>query len=109
MKRALLLLLLPILCMAQAKGNLRLRGDVRFASQGHYVHLSWDHPDSDVTFNMYRGTVHNGPYVKIVQGLTVKVYDDPSVSVGQTYYYVATAIRNGVESRYSNEASAAIP
>ncbi|MHB8413637.1 MAG: choice-of-anchor D domain-containing protein [Candidatus Acidiferrales bacterium] len=79
----------------------------------HLVDLSWTASTSVVVgYNIYRGTVNSGPYpVKLnaspVPGIT---FTDTNVQSSQTYYYVVTAVdSNGVESVYSNQASATIP
>lgn len=55
--------------------------------------------------NVYRGDVSGGPYSEIFEstGPTIK-YIDATVVDGQTYCWVVTAVSNGVESPYSNEA-----
>lgn len=81
-------------------------------SGNHYVTLTWGaSPSNVVGYNLYRSNVSGSGYAKInslvVSALT---YDDSAVQSGATYYYVATAVdANGVESDYSNEASALIP
>lgn len=62
-------------------------------------------------YNVYRRASAGGSYVKInkdyVKGLT---YVDRAVETGTEYYYVVRAVgKDGVESRDSNEASAAVP
>ncbi|MGC2194260.1 MAG: choice-of-anchor D domain-containing protein [Terriglobales bacterium] len=77
----------------------------------HHVDLSWNPDTSGVQgYYVYRGTQTGGPYAKIsaLQGGTS--YIDSSVSSGQTYFYVVTALgTNSLESGYSNEAVAAVP
>jgi fibronectin type 3 domain-containing protein len=55
--------------------------------------------------NVYRGDVSGGPYTEIFEstGPIIK-YVDSTVVDGQTYCWVVTAVSNGVESPYSNEA-----
>ena len=61
-------------------------------------------------YYVYRGNQTGGPYSKISSLLPATSYIDASVSSGQTYYYVVTALGSGSqESGYSNEAVAAIP
>ena len=77
-----------------------------------FVDLSWTASTSSVTgYNIYRTTVSGGPYTKLNPSLLPgTTYTDSSVQGGQTYYYVTTAVdSSGVESAYSNEASATIP
>jgi uncharacterized protein YceK len=78
----------------------------------HSVALSWHASSSAISgYNVYRATTNGGPYSKINSGLiTVASYTDTSVSGGTTYYYVSTSVDSvGIESAYSNQATAAIP
>jgi len=78
----------------------------------HSVALSWHASSSAVSgYNVYRANTNGGPYSKINSGLiTVASYTDTSVSGGTTYYYVSTSVDSaGIESAYSNQATAAIP
>jgi hypothetical protein len=80
----------------------------------HAVDLSWNASTSAdiVGYNIYRGQVASGPYLKINTGGLVAstVYSDTNVGSGMTYYYVATVVdSSGQESAHSNQAQAAIP
>lgn len=84
-----------------------------YQSVSHSVDLAWDASTSTdvIGYNVYRGTTHNGPYTivntSLISGL---VYTDNTVTGGQTYYYVATAVdSNHNESVFSNEAPAVVP
>ena len=85
---------------------------ITLAGGSHLVDLSWTASTSTVVgYNIYRGTVSGGPYVKlnatVVSGTS---YTDTGVAAGQLYYYVVTAVdSSGVESVYSNQASATVP
>ena len=82
------------------------------APASHSVTLSWTPSSSSFEgFNVYRGTISGGPYTKVNAALTSTTsYADASVASGQTYYYVTTEVGStGMESSYSNEASAVIP
>lgn len=82
------------------------------APQQHSVSLSWTCAGSGIAgYNVYRASVAGGPYSKINSALeTTAAYGDNSVTAGQTYYYVTTAVDgNGMESAYSNVAQAVIP
>jgi Abnormal spindle-like microcephaly-assoc'd, ASPM-SPD-2-Hydin len=82
------------------------------APVSHSVSLNWTPSSSSFGgFNVYRGTVSGGPYTRLNAGMTSATsYADTSVASGQTYYYVTTEVGStGVESSYSNEASAIIP
>ena len=78
----------------------------------HTVQLSWAASTSSVSgYNVYRGTSNGGPYSKVNGAqVTSLSYTDSSVAASTTYYYVTTAVDSeGVESIYSNQASAVIP
>ena len=76
------------------------------------VGLSWSPSTSDVAgYNVYRGPATSGPFSKINPSLeSATAYTDSSVSSGQTYYYVTTAVNSSnVESSPSSPAQAIIP
>ena len=79
----------------------------------HVVNLNWntDNSQNVMGYNVYRGNTSGGPYAKINSALNSSTdYSDNTVSDGQTYYYVTTAVNsNGQESGYSNETQAAVP
>lgn len=79
----------------------------------HSVDLSWTASNSQdvVSYNIYRSTQSGGPYTAIgsVEAPTT-AYTDNTVTSGQTYYYVTTAVdSSNQESAYSNQAKAVIP
>jgi len=76
------------------------------------VLLTWDASPSNVSgYNVYRSTVSGSSYTKINSSLVLATdYTDSTVQSGTTYYYVTTAVdSSGIESVYSNEASAVVP
>jgi hypothetical protein len=79
----------------------------------HSVTLTWAASASpDISgYSVYRGTVAGGPYTRVTPGLIKGTsYVDTAVQAGRTYYYVVTATgADSSESRYSNEASGAVP
>jgi len=82
------------------------------AQQAYSVVLSWNASTSSVTgYNIYRSTVSGREYAKINSSLVAALaYTDSTVQNGTTYYYVTTAVdASGIESVYSNQASAVIP
>jgi HYDIN/CFA65/VesB family protein len=82
------------------------------AQSAHHVTLTWQDAGSGIVgYNIYRGTVHGGPYQKINSALEASTnYVDYYVSSGSTYFYVTTAVSSaGAESSYSNETKAVIP
>ena len=78
----------------------------------HTVGLAWTDSATTVAgYNVYRGTSTGGPYASKLTGspVTSTQFTDSGLQSGQTYYYVVTAVdSNGVESVYSNQASALI-
>jgi hypothetical protein len=82
------------------------------AASTYSVALNWAAGTSTATgFNIYRGTTSGGPYSKLNSStLTTTSYTDSSVTVGKTYYYVATEQNSeGQESSYSNQVTLSIP
>jgi hypothetical protein len=77
------------------------------------VALSWTASTSPGTagYNIYRAMTSGGPYTKINTSLDPNTtFNDQAVQDGYTYYYVTTAVNGqGMESTYSNEASAFLP
>ena len=71
--------------------------------------LVWTAVPGNVKYNVYRGTVAGGPYSKVASGIitTYSTYAELILTNGTTYYWRVTSVdANGVESLYSNEASA---
>ena len=98
MKKLLVLALLtlaPIFCHAQ-----------------HSATLSCTDATGGQGYNFYRSQISGGPYVKVNTAYVAVTcsFVDTSVTAGQTYYYVVTAINTaGQESGYSNQVVAVIP
>jgi hypothetical protein len=81
-------------------------------STSYTATLTWTASTSTVPgYNVYRSTTSGSAYTKINSGLVSGVaYSDTTVQNGITYYYVVTAVdSSGVESVYSNQATAVIP
>jgi hypothetical protein len=71
------------------------------------VKLRWIQSESTPVSsnNIYRGDVSGGPYAEVFEStLPIAKYTDAAVIDGQTYCWVVTAVSNGIESTYSNEA-----
>jgi hypothetical protein len=82
------------------------------SSSPYSVGLNWTASVSTVSgYNVYRGTTNGGPYTKLNSSLITSLsYTDNTVGSGETYYYVSTSVNSsGVESSYSNQATALIP
>jgi Abnormal spindle-like microcephaly-assoc'd, ASPM-SPD-2-Hydin len=76
------------------------------------VGLSWSPSTSSVMgYNVYRGAASSGPFSKVNPSLnSTTAYTDNTVTTGQTYYYVTTAVNSSnVESAQSSPAEAVIP
>jgi hypothetical protein len=91
------------------QGKAIIGGRVTIAVTGHFVMLTWSASQTATSYNVYRGTTHGGPYLKIASGIAVTSYADVQVTHNQTLYYVTTAVSGGSESGYSNETAAVIP
>jgi O-glycosyl hydrolase len=70
------------------------------------VVLKWEFSHLAATYNVKRATSSGGPYTTIANGVALPEYFDTSVSNGQTYYYIVTAVNGNGESAASNQASA---
>ena len=71
------------------------------------IALDWDDYaiSGQYVYRIYRATTSGGPYTEI--GSTLEShFNDGTVTVGIPYYYVVTIAEPGLESPYSNEASA---
>jgi hypothetical protein len=82
------------------------------AQAQHDAYLTWNQGDSSaVGYNIYRGTVHGGPYQQLNSSLDASTdYTDYTVDGGKVYYYVATEVNiQGQESAYSSEIKVKIP
>lgn len=100
----------PSISFAQGlQGNVRLSGSASVKVTGHSVTLTWSASQSATSYNVYRGTTHGGPYIKVGCGIASTTYTDVQVTHNQTLYYVTTAVSGSNESGYSNEAAAVIP
>jgi len=85
---------------------------VNFTASSNTVALSWvaSTTTTVTSYNVYRSTTNGSGYALIgsVNAPTI-AYTDSNVVSGTTYYYVTTAVANGMESAYSNQATAPIP
>lgn len=77
----------------------------------HYVSLSWTASTTpNATYNVYRSTTKGAypstPLASVSAGTS---YRDLTVSAGETYYYVVTAVHGRSESSYSTPVQATIP
>jgi hypothetical protein len=90
-------------------GKAQLSGSATVAVTGHSVTLTWNATQNSTSYNIYRGTTHGGPYLKVASGIVSPTYTDVQVTSNQTLYYVTTAVNGNNESGYSNEAIAFIP
>jgi fibronectin type 3 domain-containing protein len=91
------------------QGNVKLSGNASVKVTGHSVTLTWNASQNATSYNVYRGTTHGGPYIKVASGIVSTTYTDVQVTHNQTLYYVTTAVNGSSESGCSNEAVAVIP
>ncbi len=76
------------------------------------VNLTWDASSSVVSgYRVYRSTTSGTSYSPLFSSpLNALTFQDSTVTDGDTYYYVVTAVdASGVESTYSNQVTANIP
>jgi cellulose 1,4-beta-cellobiosidase len=98
------------LCVAQGiQGKVTISGGAQITVTGHLVTLAWDASQGATAYNVYRGTVHGGPYSQVDKAVPSTTYADTQITHSQTFYYVVTAVNGNKESAYSNEAVAAVP
>ena len=69
------------------------------------VDLWWDPVDTAETYRVQRSTTPGGPYSSI-DSTTGTSFNDTTATNGTRYYYVVTAIKDGVEGRVPPEVSA---
>lgn len=71
--------------------------------------LSWTTAGSGLTYNVYRATVSGGPYTKL-NGSPVAccTYNDTTVVIGNTYFYVVRSFDGTQESANSSQVQANI-
>jgi fibronectin type 3 domain-containing protein len=78
----------------------------------HSITLAWVASVDPVEgYNVYRSTAPGAEVAPALNGstpVTVLTYVDSTVSVGQKYDYVITAVVNGLESVHSNEVVSAV-
>lgn len=74
------------------------------------VQLQWEATPGAVSYNIYRGDAHNGPYAFLANSTNpYRIYLDASVETGKTYYYVVRPCAlNGDELCQSNEGEASV-
>ncbi|WP_113674859.1 fibronectin type III domain-containing protein [Vallitalea guaymasensis] len=72
------------------------------------INLNWDVADGADSYIILRSTTSDSIDKVIATNVTETTYIDNDVESGVTYYYVVRAVKNGVESPYSNVASATI-
>ena len=99
-KLALLLILLPIVLLANTPGK-------------HSIALSWTASTTPgVTYNLYRGTATGvclGTPTPYVTSISSTSFTDTGVTGGTTYFYAVSAVGIGGESTCSNEVQIAVP
>lgn len=82
------------------------------ATPGHRkITLTWTQSTSSniTTNNVYRATTSTGSYSRIASIPATTSYSNSGLTTGKTYYYVVTAVNgSGLESPYSNQATATV-
>lgn len=78
----------------------------------HTVHLTWNLSDSPVVgYRVYRSLSAGSGFQPVDSSLvSTGSYDDDTVVSGKTYFYEVTSVdSSGLESSFSNEATAVVP
>ncbi|TBL77683.1 hypothetical protein EYB31_16180 [Paenibacillus thalictri] len=70
------------------------------------VQLNWSVVSDATSYNIKRSATQNGPYTTIASNIESVNFIDTSVTNGNTYYYIVTAVNSNGEGGSSNEASA---
>jgi len=75
------------------------------------VSLKWNSVSEAKGYFVYRSTTQEGPYTALnSSSIASTEYNDSTVSVGQTYYYVVTSVNSDyAQSSRSNQAAAFVP
>ena len=76
----------------------------------HAANLTWTASATpNATYNVYRATSSGGPWTQVQSSVSGTAFADNATTdpgapplAGQTYYYVVTAVANGVESAQSS-------
>jgi alpha-L-rhamnosidase len=68
-----------------------------------WVSLTWTATPGAASYNVKRSTVSGGPYTVLASPVFAANYTDITVTNGQTYYYVFSAVNAGAESADSSE------
>ncbi|GMQ57985.1 Ig domain-containing protein [Vallitalea sediminicola] len=72
------------------------------------INLTWNAVEDADSYTILRSTTSDSINTVIASNVTDTTYIDNDVEPGVTYYYVVRAVKNGVESSNSNEASVTI-
>ncbi|UCC78827.1 MAG: hypothetical protein JSW64_11155, partial [Candidatus Zixiibacteriota bacterium] len=79
-------------------------GNFRAVPGNNSVSLSWSTVSNATSYRLYRSNVSGGPYSQIAEvNHPGNSYTDNGVINYQTYYYVATTIKDGFESPHTGE------
>ncbi len=80
--------------------------NVKSTSGSQSVQLVWNKSTEATSYKVLRGLTPNGPYTAIKTGLTTTNCTDTAVTNGVAYFYVISAVKNGIEITDSDEVSA---
>ncbi|MBZ5682612.1 MAG: fibronectin type III domain-containing protein [Acidobacteriia bacterium] len=111
MRHLTLFLLLSAMALAQQgiQGKVQFTGSTTVKVTNHTVTLYWTASQDANTYTVYRGTIHGGPYTRIIAGVAPTTAIDQNVLHGMTYYYVVRAVNASGESGNSSEIVVSIP
>jgi hypothetical protein len=81
-------------------------GSAILAPNGHSVLVRWSKDNSADHYNVYRGTIQNGPYAFIGTTKNLSFVDNNTIKNTKFYYVVRSAALNDNETCQSNEVNA---
>lgn len=83
--------------------------DGQIAIGGFSIGLTWHPVSTASSYKVKRSIAPGGTYSTLVSGLKSPFYTDPTVTAGNAYYYVVTAVNEAGESTPSVEFAAGTP
>ncbi|GMQ57594.1 hypothetical protein AN1V17_19890 [Vallitalea sediminicola] len=70
--------------------------NISATSENGNISLSWDTTINAISYTIKRATTSNGEYTTIADNITETTYIDNNVTSETTYYYVVSAVNNGL-------------
>jgi len=76
------------------------------AAGNHSISLIWNGVDGADSYKIYQAALSDGDYTEVTVGLTATAYEVPNLENGKRYYYKVKATAGGVDSQFSEAATA---